>query len=108
MLDGFGAIVSGSDQLESTLRAAAPLVDRLLEGYSCIMGYGQTGSGKAHTIFSPPGALTEASLKLWYGRARRGRRGASRVGPLSSHLALATGRGTLHASAVVYQERAYN
>lgn len=26
------------------------------------MAYGQTGSGKTHTMFGPPGCLTEASV----------------------------------------------
>eukprot|EP00966_Prymnesium_polylepis_P270416 6246937-Prymnesium_polylepis.1 len=62
-LDGFGSIVVGSDQAQAYEHIAAPLVDRLLEGYSCsLMAYGQTGSGKTHTIFGPPGVLTEAAL----------------------------------------------
>ena len=42
---------------------ASRLVSRAQEGYSCtLMAYGQTGSGKTHTMFGPPGCLTEASV----------------------------------------------
>ena len=38
-------------------------MDRAKEGYNCtIMAYGQTGSGKTHTMFGPPGCLTEAAV----------------------------------------------
>jgi hypothetical protein len=111
-LDGFTCIVGGSDQHNAYAAVAEPLVDRLLEGYSCtLMAYGQTGSGKTHTIFGPPGALTEVSL----GDGSDGCTGASSAPaawglfPRIALELLASGKGTLHASAVeVYQERAYD
>ena len=112
LVDGFETIVEGSDQQKAYAAYAAPLVDQLLKGYSCtLMAYGQTGSGKTHTIFGPPGVLTEATL-------RNGNDGTN--GALSAPVEwglfprvalelLASGKGTLHASAVeVYQERAYD
>ncbi len=57
------SIVTGSDQRTAFHSVAAPLLDKLRQGYSCtLIAYGQTGSGKTHTIFGPTGALTEASL----------------------------------------------
>ena len=111
VLDGFGSIVVGSEQAEAYDAIAAPLVDQLLEGYSCtIMAYGQTGSGKTHTIFGPPGALTEAALLENDGY------GGAATAPVEWGLfprialeLLASGKGTLHASAVeVYQEKAFD
>ena len=111
-LDGFGEIICGSDQEAAYEAVAAPLVDQLLEGYSCaLMAYGQTGSGKTHTIFGPPGVLTEAAL-----RGEVDGLGGAYTAPVEWGLfprialdLLAAGTGTLHASAVeVYQERAYD
>jgi hypothetical protein len=57
------AVVIGSDQSKAYQAICAPMVSRLLEGYSCtLLAYGQTGSGKTYTMFGPPGSLTEASL----------------------------------------------
>ena len=107
VLDGFGSIVGGSDQQDAYDAIAAPLVDRLLEGYSCtLMAYGQTGSGKTHTIFGPPGVLTEAALRDAGGGGTPADWG---LFPRIALELLESGRGTLHASAVeVYQERAYD
>jgi len=59
-----GDVIEGSDQEQAWRVLAAPLIERLGEGYSCcLVAYGQTGSGKTHTMFGPPGALTEASLR---------------------------------------------
>lgn len=111
VLDGFGGIVVGSDQAEVYDAIAAPLVDRLLEGYSCaLMAYGQTGSGKTHTIFGPPGALTEAALleSDGYGGADTAPAEWGLFPRIALEL-LASGKGTLHASAVeVYQEKAFD
>jgi hypothetical protein len=110
--DGFVNIVGGSEQEAMYDAVAAPLVEKLLEGYSCsLMAYGQTGSGKTHTIFGPPGVLTEAALR----DETDGKGGACTAPPewgIFPRVALellASGKGTLHASAVeVYQERAYD
>ena len=113
VLDGFGSIIGGSDQQKAYAAIAAPLVDRLLEGYSCtLMAYGQTGSGKTHSIFGPPGVLTEAALKDPGSDGFNGALSAPAEWGLFPRIAcelLASGKGTLHASAVeVYQERAYD
>ena len=56
-------VVTGSDQSTAYEAIASPLMRQLHAGYSCtLLAYGQTGSGKTHTIFGPPGSLTEASL----------------------------------------------
>ena len=118
MLDGFGAIVVGYDQAQAYEHIAAPLIGRLLEGYSCsLLAYGQTGSGKTHTIFGPPGALTEAALSEvdqegYLCDGTSGESSAPVAWGLFPRIALellASEKGTLHASAVeVYQERAYD
>ena len=110
VLDGFASITGGSDQMEAYDAVAGPLVDRVMEGYSCtLMAYGQTGSGKTHTIFGPPGCLTEATLEH---SANNDARSAPTDWGLFPRVALellASGKGALHASAVeVYQERAYD
>ena len=110
VLDGFASITGGSDQLDAYDAVAGPLVDRLMQGYSCtLMAYGQTGSGKTHTIFGPPGCLTEATLQH---SDNDGARSAPTDWGLFPRVALellASGKGALHASAVeVYQERAYD
>ena len=100
------AVIMGSDQQQAYDALAAPLVARLHEGYSTtLLAYGQTGSGKTHTMFGPPGALTEASL-LQAGGA---------VPPLWGLLPrailelLSLDVGQIHASAVeVYQDRAFD
>ena len=57
------SVVCGSDQVVAFDALASRLVSRAQEGYSCtLMAYGQTGSGKTHTMFGPPGCLTEASV----------------------------------------------
>lgn len=57
------SVVRGSDQVTAFDALASRLVSRAQEGYSCtMMAYGQTGSGKTHTMFGPPGCLTEASV----------------------------------------------
>lgn len=57
------SVVRGSDQVVAFDALASRLVRRAQEGYSCtLMAYGQTGSGKTHTMFGPPGCLTEASV----------------------------------------------
>ena len=51
--DGFASIIEGDcDQAAAFDAIAAPLLERLHQGYSCtLIAYGQTGSGKTHTIF---------------------------------------------------------
>ena len=59
------SVVTGSDQTEAFATIASPLLARLHDGYSCtLLAYGQTGSGKTHTMFGPPGALTEESGRI--------------------------------------------
>ena len=105
--DGFSSIVaSDCDQADAFNAIAAPLLDRLREGYSCtLLAYGQTGSGKTHSIFGPPGSLTEAALL-------DGSDGVPAEWGLFPRIALdllAAGTGTLHCSAVeVYQEKAFD
>ena len=101
-----GTVVQGSDQMGAYEALAAPLVDSLMGGYSCtLLAYGQTGSGKTHTMFGPPGALTEASL------AEAGGSVPADWGifPRTVLELLQSGEGTLHASAVeVYDDKAYD
>jgi len=100
-------VLLGSDQAAAHTALAAPLLEKLLAGYSCtLLAYGQTGSGKTHTMFGPPGSLTEASLRDSGGRAPA----SWGVFPRTVlQLLEVSGLGTLHASAVeVYQEKAYD
>ena len=110
VLDGFASITGGSDQMEAYDAVAGPLVDRVMEGYSCtLMAYGQTGSGKTHTIFGPPGCLTEATLERSANNDARSAPPDWGLFPRVALELLASGKGALHASAVeVYQERAYD
>jgi hypothetical protein len=110
VLDGFASITGGSDQMEAYDAVAGPLVDRVMQGYSCtLMAYGQTGSGKTHTIFGPPGCLTEATLEHSANNDARSAPADWGLFPRVALELLASGKGTLHASAVeVYQERAYD
>ena len=56
-------MVQGSDQKAAFDAITAQLLEHLHEGYSVtLLAYGQTGSGKTHTMFGPPGALSEASI----------------------------------------------
>jgi hypothetical protein len=100
------SIVQGSDQVVAYEALAAPLVESLMSGFSCtLMAYGQTGSGKTHTMFGPPGCLTEASL------AEAGGRTPVEWGlfPRAVLELLQSGAGTLHATAVeVYQNKAFD
>ena len=101
------SVVAGRDQALAFDALAAPLLSRLLEGYSCtLLAYGQTGSGKTHTMFGPPGSLTEASLQAAGGTAPASWGMFPRA---VLHLLRLPGLGRLHASAVeVYQEKAYD
>ena len=64
-----------------------------------------TGSGKTHTIFGPPGCLTEAAVAGAVGAAPE----EWGLFPRIALDLLAAGDGTLHASAIeVYQEKAYD
>jgi len=116
--DGFHSIVAGGCTQEEAYEAvAAPLLQRLRQGYSCtLIAYGQTGSGKTHTIFGPPGTLTEASLLHDdledEEQVTSGVASAPSEWGLFPRIALellASGQATLHASAVeVYQEKAFD
>lgn len=99
-------VIAGSDQQEAYLAIASPLLAQLHDGYSCtLLAYGQTGSGKTHTMFGPPGCLTEASLANSAGAAPP----TWGVFPRLALELLQAGSGTLHASAIeVYQDNAYD
>ena len=57
------AVICGSNQTIAYNAIAKRLLNKLDEGYSVtLLAYGQTGSGKTHTMFGPPGSLTERSL----------------------------------------------
>ena len=100
------SVVTGSDQTEAFATIASPLLARLHDGYSCtLLAYGQTGSGKTHTMFGPPGALTEASLAASAGACPP----AWGIFPRIALELLHASGGTLHASAIeVYQDNAYD
>ena len=75
------------------------------ERYSCtLLAYGQTGSGKTHTMFGPPGVLTESALTKSSCPPSWG------IFPrIALELLSSSGTGTLHASAIeVYQDNAYD
>jgi hypothetical protein len=56
-------ICTGVDQKLAYDAIASRMLDRLQAGFSVmLLAYGQTGSGKTHTIFGPPGSLSEAAL----------------------------------------------
>ena len=102
-------IVTGSDQRACFDAVAARLLRKLTDGFSCtLLAYGQTGSGKTHTMFGPPGCLTEASLD---GLAAGACAPAWGVLPRAA-MALLSGlpaNAKMHASAIeVYQELAYD
>ena len=101
-------VVTGTDQEQAYQAIACPLLAQLRAGYSCtLLAYGQTGSGKTHTMFGPPGCLTEASLN---GSPVGAAPPAWGVFPrIALELLQSGGGGTLHASAIeVYQDRAYD
>ena len=105
----FGAVenvVTGSDQEDAYQSIASPLLARLADGYSCtLLAYGQTGSGKTHTMFGPPGCLTEANVTESAGAPPS----TWGIFPRIALELLQNGGGTLHASAIeVYQDRAYD
>ena len=99
------AVITGCDQAEAFAAIASPLLARLRDGYSCtLLAYGQTGSGKTHTMFGPPGALTEASLAASADACPPDWGIFPRIA-----LELLAAGGTLHASAIeVYQDNAYD
>ena len=104
-LDFASSCVTGSDQQTAFDAIAAPLLARMRQGYSStLLAYGQTGSGKTHTMFGPPGSLTEANLREAGGAVPESWGLLPRAA-----LELLRSGGTIHASAVeVYQERAYD
>ena len=58
------SVVKGSNQNVAFGALAFKLIERARKGYNCtIMAYGQTGSGKTHTMFGPPGCLTETAAQ---------------------------------------------
>jgi len=100
------SVVIGSDQEQAYRAIASPLLARLRDGYSCtLLAYGQTGSGKTHSMFGPPGCLTEASLTESAGAAPL----AWGIFPRMALELLQNASGMLHASAIeVYQDNAYD
>jgi hypothetical protein len=102
------SVVCGSEQAEAYDAIAAPLLEELRRGYSCtLLAYGQTGSGKTHTVFGPPGSLTEASLD-----GELDGDGAPRQWGLLPRIALSLlqqGTATVHASAIeIYGDAAFD
>lgn len=99
-------VVQGSDQAVAYEAIAAPLLDQLKRGYSCsLLAYGQTGSGKTHTVFGPPGCLTEEAVR----QAGGGVPSSWGLMPRIACKLFAAGLGAVHASAVeVYQDKAYD
>ena len=58
-------VVKGNDQRVAFEALGSILLRRAREGFNCtLLAYGQTGSGKTHTMFGPPGCLTEAAVQL--------------------------------------------
>ena len=102
-------VVCGSDQEVAFNTVAARMLAKLDQGHCCtLLAYGQTGSGKTHTMFGPPGCLTEASLAglgpgvfpAAWGIMPRAVLGLLQSLPAGSRV---------HASAIeVYQELAYD
>jgi len=101
------AVVAGSDQSAAHQAIAAPLIQKMLEGYSCaLLAYGQTGSGKTHTMYGPPGCLTEASVQEAGGDCPADWGLFPRT---ALELLQVPGLGSMHASVVeVYQEHAFD
>ena len=108
--DRIDAVVTGSDQKVAFDAIAAPLLDKLRDGYSCtLLAYGQTGSGKTHTMLGPPGALTESSLSECGGGCPSTWGIFPRIAFELLHEGGGDGSRTLHASAIeVYQDNAYD
>ena len=103
------SVVAGSDQSIAYEALAAPLVSSLQRGYSCtLLAYGQTGSGKTHTMFGPPGSLTDAALEqAGHGAAPQSWGVFPRT--VLELLHMPGFDGALHASAVeVYQDKAFD
>mmetsp|Transcript_19487 Transcript_19487/g.22417 ORF Transcript_19487/g.22417 Transcript_19487/m.22417 type:complete len:547 (-) Transcript_19487:176-1816(-) len=109
LFDRINAVVTGSDQKIAFDAIASPLLDKLRDGYSCtLLAYGQTGSGKTHTMFAPPGALTESSLSE-SGEECLGIFPRIAFELLNEGGDDCLGGRTLHASAIeVYQDNAYD
>lgn len=104
------AVLQGSDQREAMEALAGRLVRKFCEGgLSCtLMAYGQTGSGKTHTMFGPPGSLTETALKNAGGAVPELWGVFPRVMLELLEAPELTG-ATFHASAVeIYMEHAYD
>jgi len=100
-------IITGSDQAAAYNAIGAPLMEKLREGYSCaLIAYGQTGSGKTHTIYGPPGCLTETNMT----ESEGGTPTSWGIFPRAALAMLDTpDLGSMHASVVeVYQEKAYD
>jgi hypothetical protein len=129
------AVIQGSDQGVAFASLATSMLRQLEEGYSVtLLAYGQTGSGKTHTMFGPPGSLSEAALASRRREGKGGGTGERRGGEAAAaaeeegtcsqeeapedwgvfprcmmHLLRLPGFGTMHASAVeVYQETAFD
>ena len=103
----WSSVVTGSDQQRAFDQLCTPLLRQLADGYAItFLAYGQTGSGKTHTIFGPPGSLTQESLA----QAGGGVPPAWGLLPRLALELLRAGAGsTLHASAIeVYQDKAYD
>ena len=101
------AVICGSNQTIAYNAIAKRLLNKLDEGYSVtLLAYGQTGSGKTHTMFGPPGSLTERSLTtVGTGQA------PEQWGIFRTMLTLLQqpGLGSMFASVIeIYQDHAYD
>ena len=104
------SIIEGSDQPAMAAALTSSLVQRFIHGgTSCtLMAYGQTGSGKTHTMFGPPGTLTEASLEQAAGAVPE-TWGAFPRAMMDLLGAPELSGATFHASAIeIYMEHAYD
>jgi hypothetical protein len=108
------SVVLGTDQDLVFQRVASSLLGKLERGYSVsLLAYGQTGSGKTHTMFGPPGSLSEAALEAEAAMGTGARDGVPDswgVFPrCMMHLLRLPNFGSMHVSAVeVYQEQAFD
>jgi len=98
-------VVCGKDQVSANMALADHMMRHLDMDYSCtLLAYGQTGSGKTHTIFGPPGSLTESAL-----RESSQTPTSWGIFPRFMMSMLNSGRGTLHVSAIeIYDEVAFD
>ena len=103
-------IIEGSDQAAAATALLGDLVPKFIRGGTActLMAYGQTGSGKTHSMFGPPGSLTEAALEQSEG-AVPATWGAFPRAMMELLAAPELAGATFHASAIeIYMEHAYD